>query len=319
MKYDAQATPGARLFLLSALLFLIGAAGLFFFLPRLRAERAAAAAALIPPPLCTPAAGDGRGKEIELFSNSVLLYQLDEDRILYTKNADERCHPASLTKIMTVYAALLSLDDLTRHVTVTYWDLAGLYEANASMAGLQEGDDVSLNDLLYATMLPSGADAANTLARASAGSVEDFVAKMNETAAALGMGNTHFANVTGLDDPEHYTTAADLAKLLRAALQNETFRSVFCTASYRTAPTIAYPDGIELSSTLSQKLAAANLPFGPILGGKTGYTEEAGLCLATLAAIDGKEYFLITMGAEGDPRSVQTNVLDAFTLYDQCG
>lgn len=267
-------------------------------------------------------AADGAGRNnggLSLYSGYALLYDLSNDKVLYSLNSDVTAPPASLTKMMTVYTALLYIDDISDEITVKYEDLAGLYEANASMAGLQERDTVPIVDLLYCTMLPSGADAANTLARAACGSVDKFLIKMNETASSLEMYDSHFENVTGLDSDEHFTTANDLLKLMKAALKNDIFRKVICTDEYVTVPTSYYPDGIRLFSTLSTKFSAMELDRGPIIGGKTGYTENAGLCLASLASIDGHEYLLITMGAEGDGKSPQTNLLDALYLYSRCG
>ena len=318
MKRKRRASCG--LLLTAVLLLLFGVCGLFFCFGPLAEKLAKPQTALLPLPLplYETAEGSGRNESLSIYSAYALLYDLDAEKELYSVEADTPCHPASLTKIMTIYAAMDALDSLDPEITVGYGDLAGLYEANASMAGLQEGDVLPVRDLLYATMLPSGADAANALARAACGGADTLVEKMNETAAALGMEQTHFKNVTGLSEEGHYTTARDMTVLLKAALQNENFRAVFCTDSYTTVPTSAYPQGIPLQSTLSQRLAMMQLDRGPILGGKTGYTEEAGLCLASLASVGGHEYILVTMGAEGDGHSVQTNLLDALKLYGRC-
>jgi len=280
----------------------------------------------IPEPLPEPVyppieAADGNGRPdggIELYSGYALLYDLDNDKVLYSRYPGIRTQPASLTKMMTVYTALQYIEDVNAEVTIKYEDLAGLYEANASMAGFQEGDTVPIVDLIYGTMLPSGADAANALARAACGSLDEFIVKMNETAASLGMVDSRFENVTGLDTDGHYTTASDLLILMKAALKSETFREVICTDEYITVPTSYYTNGIRLKSTLSAKFSMMELDRGPLLGGKTGYTENAGLCLASLASINGHEYLLITMGADGDGKSPQTNLLDALNLYSRC-
>jgi D-alanyl-D-alanine carboxypeptidase (penicillin-binding protein 5/6) len=305
------------LLLASILLLALAVPGAVFCLREWYALRPVAEEEVeLPDP--SAAEGEGRRTSLSLYSAYAVLCDLESGEVLYAVQPDTRCYPASLTKMMTVYAALQQIDDLDDTITVRYEDLAGLYEENASMAGLQEGDTIPLRDLLYATMLPSGADAANTLARAASGSVADFIVQMNETAAALGMTQTHFANVTGLTDESHYTTASDMMTLLKTALTDETFRSVICTASYTTVPTSAYPNGIPLTSTLSQKFTMMGLDWGPVLGGKTGYTEEAGLCLASIASISGHEYALVTMGAAGDSYSEQTSLLDALNLYSRC-
>lgn len=148
------------------------------------------------------------------------------------------------------------------------------------------------------------------------GSEDNFAALMNQKAAALGMKNTHFTNATGLTDTEHYSSAADMAKLLQAALHNATFRTIFTTEHYTTNATVQHPEGVSLTSTLLGKLDGTELPEGAqIEGGKTGYTAAAGLCLASLATVNGKEYILVTLAAPGDHGTEQYNIRDAVHVY----
>src|SRR5690606_31641617 len=134
-------------------------------------------------------------------------------------------------------------------------------------------------------------------------------------AAALGMKNTHFVNATGLHDEDHYTTVKDLSILLSYALQNDTFRACFTAFRHSTPPTNKHRRGITFYSTMFADLKNQNIIGGKILGGKTGYTDAAGLCLASLAKVDGEEYILITAGAKGDRRSEQLNITDAIAVY----
>lgn len=147
------------------------------------------------------------------------------------------------------------------------------------------------------------------------GSEEAFVALMNRKAGELGMKHTHFANCTGLTSPEHYSSAADLAVLLQAALNNETFRTVFTTGQYTSSVTAQHPKGLYMASTLLSRLDGGEVTGGQILGGKTGYTDAAGLCLASLAVVNGKEYILVTLGAPGNHATEQTNIMDAVQVY----
>ena len=141
---------------------------------------------------------------------------------------------------------------------------------------------------------------------------------MNQKAAELGMKNTHFTNATGLTDTEHYSSAADMAKLLQAALHNTTFRTIFTTKHYTTTATAQHPEGVSLTSTLLGKLDGTELPTGTqIEGGKTGYTAAAGLCLASLATVNGKEYILVTLAAPGDHGTEQYNIRDAVHVYQK--
>jgi D-alanyl-D-alanine carboxypeptidase (penicillin-binding protein 5/6) len=233
------------------------------------------------------------------------------------KNSEERIYPASLTKIMTTIVAIENLPDLNRKIKLTNSTFRGLYEANASMAGFQPGEKVRAIDLLYGGMLPSGAECCVGLAIQIAGSEQNFVNKMNQNAEDLGMDNTHFENTTGLHNKNHYTTVKDLAILLSYALQDDIFRKIFTDSRYSIAPTDKHPDGITFENTMFKNMENAGINSGKILGGKTGYTFEAGLCLASLARINNAEYILVTAGAKGNHASEQYNISDAYAVYNQ--
>ena len=232
--------------------------------------------------------------------------------------AHERMRPASMTKMMTVLVAIESIDDLDASVTVEGGDFAGLYEAGASLAGFEPGEVTTGRELVYGAMLPSGAECCQALARIAAGSTDDFVGLMNERAAELGMADTRFRNTTGLDEDGHYSTVADMAALLRAALGNEDFRAAFTSPAHTVPPTNRHPDGLTLRSTLSESLPSYEVSGGWILGGKTGYTGGAGLCLASAAEIDGRLYVLVTAHAPGAQDSGQ-NARDAVAMYSWLG
>ena len=145
------------------------------------------------------------------------------------------------------------------------------------MAGFLPNEEVTAQDLLYGTMLPSGAEASIGLADYVTGSESKFVKLMNEKAQLLGMENTHFTNSTGLHHPDHYTSVKDLSILLQYALTNNTFRNVFTAERYSTKPTNLHPEGISFTSRMFKNIHSAYLPKGKIMGGKTGYTEESWL------------------------------------------
>lgn len=254
-----------------------------------------------------------------LYSSNAILIRLTDDTVLMEKNSEEKIYPASLTKMMTVLVAIENLSDLDEKIKLTWSMFEGLYEANASMAGFQAGEQVRAIDLLYGAMLPSGAESCIALADYIAGSEENFVRWMNQKAKELGMNNTHFENTTGLHSENHYTTVKDLAILLSNALQNDIFRDIFTTFCYSVPPTNKHPDGITFYSTMFEKLGFQSIVNGEILGGKTGYTDEAGLCLASLAKVGKKEYILITTGAEGNHFSEQYHITDALAVYNSIG
>ena len=131
------------------------------------------------------------------------------------------------------------------------------------------------------------------------------------------MKHTNFVNSTGLHDPKHVSTAEDLEILLRYALKNPRFRKVFETMQYRTEPTQKHPEGLLLQSTLTDYKDQLKPTNGRFLGGKTGYTKEAGLCLASWVNIRGKRYILVTAGARGDHHTRPFHVLDAESIYQE--
>lgn len=237
--------------------------------------------------------------------------------ILGEENADESIYPASLTKMMTVLLAAENFDDLDASVTLDEELFSPLWAANASMAGFEPGEVVTVRDLLYGAMLPSGAECCAAIAHRLDGSEAAFADRMNRRARDLGMENTHFVNATGLQDSEHRSTVRDLATLLDAALDNPTFREVFTAQRYSTSPTNLHPDGITVYSSALSLFQDADLGRMTLLGGKTGFTDEAGLCLATLAEADGTEYILVTAGAPGQSHTDTAHAQDAATVYQR--
>lgn len=217
--------------------------------------------------------------------------------MIYDQAADQRMYPASMTKLMTIWLAIQHLS-LEQKVTVSADIFPALWEA--SKAGFQPGEEVTVKDLLYGAMLPSGGEAAVMLAIALDGSEEVFSQRMNQEAQRLCMENTHFVNATGLHDDNHYSTARDIMRLLYTALQDEVFREIFSTAEYTTSSTAFHPDGIHLQSTFLKNWNPAALEDGKVYGGKTGFTNQAGRCLASAAEKHGMHYLLVTAGADGN-------------------
>ncbi len=253
----------------------------------------------------------------DLYSSNAILISLDDNEILLDKLSDKIIYPASLTKIMTAILAIENLPDLDEMIHLSQDIFQELYSENASMAGFLPNEKVPAIDLIYGILLPSGAECSIGLANAIAGSEKNYVKLMNKKAEELGMNDTHFTNSTGLHDSNHYSTVKDIAKLLEYALQNDIFREVYTSKRHTIKATNLHPDGITFQSTMFKKIDSRDVNNGTIEGGKTGYTEEAKLCLSSLAKIDGKEYILVTANADGSPYTEQFNILDAFTVYNQ--
>lgn len=250
-------------------------------------------------------------KALEIQSRNAILYNLNEDTILFSKGDQEKIPIASLTKIMTAIVALENITNLDEVVTVPSKALEGLALKNAMVVGFRAGERITYRDLLYGMLLPSGADATNIVAYCLVGSEEGFVNLMNEKARELGLLNTHFSDTSGLDDYNNYSTVFDIATLLKYALQNTTFKQVFTSHEYITS------NGLKLESTLKYYTVKYHLQNSYILGSKTGFTTIAGYCLASYASYDDVEYLLVTAGApteNGYPYHFQ----DAFTIYDYC-
>ncbi len=253
---------------------------------------------------------------LETEADIVLLINTDTETVILDKNADKRSAPASLTKIVTCMLVLENCSDLSTMVTCKRESLNGLYEQNAATAGILAGETLSVKDLLYCLMLPSAADAANILADYIGNGIDNFVVMMNEFVAKLGCENTKFYNAHGLDtDPNAYTTANDLYKITKYALQNPTFKEITSTPRYDVKPTEKYPHTRYLHNT--NKMMNPGIPdyyCDAVSGVKTGTTDAAGRCVITTASRDGYNYLLIVMGApqyDIDNDGVEENV--AFT------
>lgn len=252
-----------------------------------------------------------------LVSPYAILVDADSGEAVAEKEADVSIYPASMTKVMTALLALEANPDLEQPVTLPEDIFPELRAEGASMAGFRPGETATVRDLLYGALLPSGAECCEALAREVSGSEEAFVELMNQKAAELGMRSTHFCNPTGLHDPEHISTVRDMARLLRAAMQNETFRAILSAGRYAVPATDLHPEGFTMTSTFWAELGDVSLWRGQFLGGKTGYTSAAGLCLASAAQVKGKRYILVTAGARGNHGTEPYHIEDAVRVYRQ--
>ena len=169
-------------------------------------------------------------KDFNINSSSAIV--LADDKILYQKESDKVTKIASLTKIMTAVVTIENTDDLNKKVTITKDDVKDILALDLASASLKEGDVVSINDLLYGLMLPSGGDAAYALARVVGGTKENFVSMMNKTAEKLALEHTHFTNPVGFDEQNNFSTARDLSTLFSYALENDTFKKIVTTDTY---------------------------------------------------------------------------------------
>ena len=213
------------------------------------------------------------------------------------RNPHKRLYPASTTKLMTLLVACDNIESYDDTFTMTLKITDPLFAADASVAGFLNGEVISMTDLLYGLILPSGADAAVALTQKISGSETEFVKLMNAKAKELGLKDTHFANATGLFDEEQYTTAYDMAIILETALKNPICKKVISTYQYTTSKTEQHPEGIPLSATLFEYMYGTEPETATILGGKTGYVNESGYCIASYGTNNttGNEYIVVTL------------------------
>ena len=237
--------------------------------------------------------------DLELYSSSAVLVDVQSGTVLAEKGMDEKIYPASMTKVMTLLVAAENLPDLDATFTMTQAIIDPLYLAGASMAGYVNGETVTMRDLLYGAVVPSGAEATEALAQAVAGSEEAFVAMMNEKAAALGLANTHFMNTSGLHDENHYSTVREIALILQAALENETCTEILSAENYRASETEQHPDGLAMTNKFLYRVHHEYALNGAeITAAKTGYTAEAMNCCASAGTTpDGRSVICVTANA----------------------
>ena len=231
--------------------------------------------------------GHTETQKISLSANSAVLYQPETQLFLYTKNANQRLPMASTTKIMTALVALEQTE--LADVVVIGESSVGI---EGSSAYLKSGEELTMEELLYALLLQSANDAATAIAYYIGGDVEGFSALMNEKAVSLGLNDTHFTNPHGLDSTEHYTTASDLAIIAAEAMKNDTFKTIVSTykKSFSTE---------ERSRTYVNHNKLLRMYDGCI-GIKTGFTKKSGRCLVAAAERDGLTFISVTLDAPSD-------------------
>lgn len=242
-------------------------------------------------------------QDFEISAENVILYNLNDNTILYEKNSDEKVSIASITKIMTSIVALENIDDLNDYVTITLKDFNGT--VGYSKAGFNVGDKVTYEDLLYGILLPSGAEAVNAIVNNTLG-YDEFIKAMNDTAKKIGLENTSFENPIGKDNVNNYSTVKDVAKMLEYALKNSNFKKIFTTKEYVTT------NGINLNSTLMPYKNILNINL--IDGSKSGFTSNAGRCLASISTIDDVSYLLVVLNSSLS--NAYKAVKDSITIYD---
>ena len=254
----------------------------------------------------------------EVFSNYGIFIDLETDTVLAERNSSAVINPASMTKILTILTAAEALGEerLDEAVTVSKEATEYSFVNECSNAGFEAGETVTVRDLFYGTILPSGGEAAAELAVFTSGSMEEFVSQMNRKAEELGLSDTaHFTNCAGLYDENHHCTVYDMAMILEAALDNPFCREVLSARTYTTSPTTEHPEGLLLSNWFLRRIEDKDTG-GEVLSAKTGYVVQSGSCAASYGkSHSGKEFICVTADATSSWRCIYDHV----ALYQQFG
>lgn len=237
----------------------------------------------------------------EITATGIFITDLNTGIVLFEKNANAKLKPASLTKIMT---ALVAMDYFDEDSVLS---VINGQNANGNTVDLKKGDKLIASDLLYALLVPSGNDAAITLAENYPGGYQAFISRMNSKVAEMRLQNTHFSNVSGVESQNHYTSAYDITMLAKAALSRPQFSSIVSTQkiSVKSLKGNIYP------------LETTNLLLGNpgIFGVKTGWTPEAGECLVILAEKDNHPVIISILGSKDRFGEAQTMFNWVFTNF----
>lgn len=252
---------------------------------------------------------------VKIYADAYMLISLDDDShpVVAEKNADKRKYPASLTKIVTTMVTLNKVQNLSQTTTVSKSAIEALYGTGAQVAGLKIGQTITIEELLYLTMVHSACDACQVLAEFVSGSVPAFVEEMNNWVKSLGCKDTNFVNPDGLHDPNHYTTPSDMAKITLAAMKNEIFNKISSTQQYKFGKL----NFIHTNYMLDKFHVTYYYPYAQ--GIKTGSTEQAGYCVITKASKGGYNYLAIVMDSPIevlDGIKTKCSFIDAKSLFD---
>ncbi len=256
---------------------------------------------------------DNPSKEPDIVSDAAIVMDATTGQVLYEKNSDVGKYPASITKVITVLIALEHNLNLDQVVTMSENAIWGI-ERSSTNIGLDVGEQLTIRDLMYATMVNSANECAYALAELVGGDVKNFAKMMNQKAKELGCKHTHFVTPNGLHDDDHYTTAYDMALIMRAAIQNDQFREIAGTVSYTIPPTNLTDESRPLWTGTKMINPANPYYYEYCEGGKNGYTTDANNTLVTFAKKDGLELICVVLDCDG----LKYTFSDSKALYNYC-
>lgn len=251
---------------------------------------------------------DVKQLDFDIHSKEYLLVRMSDLNVMYSKDADKKIYPASLTKLATLDTVLNCTSSLNETSYITDYQVQDLIDQDASLAYIWTDYDYSLRDLLYALILPSGADGAVALENYFSDRGMNIIDEMAKQLDKLGCNDTHFVNTTGLHDDNHYTTLNDLFKIVMDILSFDEGRQIL--------ETMYYDNNVSLNVASSlMRIYSSN---AKVLGGKTGFTDESGQSVITLFKSNNRSYILMVANAMGDPYSGQFwHFEDAMEIMDR--
>ncbi|WP_155831053.1 D-alanyl-D-alanine carboxypeptidase family protein [Butyrivibrio sp. MB2005] len=250
----------------------------------------------------------------DVISENAILIDVDKGEVIAKKAADATISPASMTKIMTILVAAEHVTDLDDTFTITRDITDYSFSNDCSIVGFDVDEVVTVRDLMYGTILPSGADAGIALATYVAGSHEAFVDMMNDKLAELGLADTaHFTNCVGIYDENHYCTLTDMAMILKAAVENDLAREILSAHTYTTTATEQHPEGITISNWFLRRIEDKETN-GEVLCAKTGFVNQSGCCAASYSISNsGGHYICVSANAWSSWRCIY----DQVAIYEQ--
>ena len=251
---------------------------------------------------------------LNIYSPSAILIDANTGNILYEKNSNQRMYPASTTKVLTALITLEHIGDLSKQITISR-NAVNSVPVGSSIAGYRAGEIVTIEQVLNTVLICSANDGANILAEEVAGSIDDFVLLMNQTAKGLGANNSNFVNAHGFHDPNHYSTAHDLAIITKYAMKNEKFREIVCKTDYTIEPTNKVEEARYFLNT-NRLLRKGQYYMADAKGIKTGYTSQAGNCLVSFASRNGVDLIAIVLGGKVLPDNKSEVYEDSTTLLN---
>ncbi len=253
----------------------------------------------------------------KIYADAYMLINLDDDTlpVVAEKNSDKKLYPASLTKIVTAMVVLNNVSDLNQKTKMSQKAFENTLGTGAQVAGIEVGEELTIEQLLYLTMVHSACDACQVLAEFVSGSETEFVKKMNEWVKSLGCKNTNFTNPDGLHDANHYTTARDMATITIEALKNSNF------VKFSTATQFKFHNYTLYHTNLMLQPGYRTYYYEYAQGIKTGSTSEADYCVITKASKDGYNYLAVVLKSpqqaiNGEPYLTKCSFVDAKSLFE---